>query len=243
MTVIEVQELTKSFGPRAALAGVDLSLDDGEFVTLVGPNGAGKTTLLRILATLSRPSSGVLRVAGLDASRHGEQIRRCIGFLSHRTLLYDDLSAEQNLRFYGQMYDLPQDSDRIEILLEQVGLRARRNDLVQTFSRGMKQRLAVARSVLHQPRVLLLDEPYTGLDPQAVEMLTTLLTKLAGGGCAVLLTTHLLERGLALGERVMVLHKGRVVYDQPRAAVPRATFADTYRTITTQHPQHAGFRP
>jgi heme exporter protein A len=230
--VIEARQLTKSFGPRTALAGVDLSVGRGEFVTLVGPNGAGKTTLLRILATLSRPSSGTLRIAGLDPSRHGEQVRRHIGFLSHRTLLYDDLTAEQNLRFYARMYDLPPESGRVESLLEQVSLAMRRHDLVQTFSRGMRQRLAVARSVLHRPQLLLLDEPYSGLDPQAVEVLTALLTELTGGGCAILLTTHRLGRGLAAGQRVLILHEGKVVYDRPRAAVPPETFSDTYRAIT-----------
>jgi heme exporter protein A len=230
--VIEARQLTKSFGPRAALAGGDLSISRGEFLTLVGPNGAGKTTLLRILATLSRPSSGTLRIAGLDPSRQGEQVRRHIGFLSHRTLLYDDLTAEQNLRFYARMYDLPPDSGRVESLLDQVGLGMRRHDLVQTFSRGMRQRLAVARSVLHRPQILLLDEPYSGLDPQAVEVLTALLTELTGEGCAILLATHRLGRGLAVGQRVLILHEGRVVYDQPRGAVPPETFADTYRAIT-----------
>jgi heme exporter protein A len=232
MTVIEARQLTKSFGPRTALAGVDLSMGAGEFVTLVGPNGAGKTTLLRILATLSRPSSGTLRITGLDTSRQGEEVRRYIGFLSHRTLLYDDLTAEQNLRFYARMYDIPLDSGRVEGLLEQVGLGLRRHDLVQAFSRGMRQRLAVARSVLHRPRVLLLDEPYTGLDPQAVDMLASLLTRLSGEGCAVLLTTHRLGRGLATGERVIVLHRGRIAYDRPRAAVSLRKFSDTYRVIT-----------
>jgi heme exporter protein A len=230
--VIEARQLSKSFGPRTALTGVDLSIGGGEFVTLVGPNGAGKTTLLRILATLSRPSSGTLCIAGLDPSRHGEQVRRRIGFLSHRTLLYHDLTAEQNLRFYARMYDLPRDSRRVEDLLEQVGLGVRSHDLVHTFSRGMRQRLAVARSVLHRPQVLLLDEPYSGLDPQAVDVLTALLTELAGEGCAVLLTTHRLGRGLTAGQRVLILHHGQVVYDRPRAEIPLETFSDIYRAIT-----------
>jgi heme exporter protein A len=230
--VIDARQITKSFGPRTALAGVSLSIDMGEFVTLLGPNGAGKTTLLRILATLSRPSSGTLRIQGLDPSRHGDQVRRDIGFLSHRTLLYDDLTAEQNLQFYAQMYDLPQNSGRVDELLEQVGLAPRSHDLVQTFSRGMRQRLAVARSVLHRPGLLLMDEPYTGLDAQAVDVLTALLAELAGDGCAILLTTHRLDRGLVTGQRVLVLHQGLLVYDQPRAAVPLETFADTYRAMT-----------
>jgi len=229
--VIETHALTKSFGPRTALDGINLSVDEGEFVALVGPNGAGKTTLLRILATLSRPSSGTVRIAGLDLFSQGNEARRRIGFLSHRTLLYDDLTAEQNLRFYARMYDLDGDS-RVSDLLERVGLGMRRADLVQTFSRGMKQRLAVARAVLHRPQLLLLDEPYTGLDPQAVETLRDLLTELAGEGCTVLLTTHRLNRALSTGERVLILHRGQLVYDQVREAVASESFLDTYHAIT-----------
>lgn len=230
--MIETRGLTKRFGPRSALDGVDLSVGDGEFIALVGPNGAGKTTLMRILATLSRPTSGTVRIAGLDLLTEGERARRRIGFLSHRTLLYDDLSAEQNLRFYARMYDIDSESPRIGVLLCRVGLEARRTDLVQTFSRGMKQRLAVARAMLHRPQLLLLDEPYTGLDPQAVETLRELLGELAGEGCTIVLTTHRLTRALSTGERVLVLHRGQIVYDQPRRAVVPETFLDTYRAIT-----------
>ena len=232
--LVEARRVTKSFGARTALAGVDLSLDEGEFATLVGPNGAGKTTLLRILATLSHPTTGSVHIAGLDAGRAGEVARRSIGFLSHRTMLYDGLTAEQNLRFYARMYDVEKEARRIDELLERVGLDTRRHDRVQTFSRGMKQRLSVARAVLHQPRVLLLDEPYTGLDPQAVETLTDLLLELAGEGRAILLTTHRIGRGLAAAGRILVLHQGRVVYDQVRTSVSLDTFADTYRAITAQ---------
>ena len=230
--MIQVSNLTKSFGPRTALAGVALSVERGEFVTLVGPNGAGKTTLLRILATLTRPTSGTLRIAGLDPIRSGEELRRRIGFLSHRTLLYDDLTAEQNLSFYARMYDLDGGPARVADLLEQVGLTARRHDLVRTFSRGMQQRLAVARAVLHRPQALFLDEPYTGLDPNAAQVLTDLLAELAGEGCTILLTTHNLERGLAVGQRVMVLDRGRLVYDERRKAINPAEFPATYRTLT-----------
>ena len=232
MAVIEVRGLIKSFGPRAALAGVDFSVEAGEFLTLVGPNGAGKTTLLRILATLTRPTSGTVRIAGLDPARAGEEARRRIGFLSHHTLLYDDLTAEQNLRFYARMYDLQDGPERIQYLLERVGLATRRYDLVRTFSRGMQQRLAVARAVLHRPPVLLLDEPYTGLDPNAAQVLTDLLTELAGEGCTVLLTTHNLERGLAVGRRVVVLVRGRIVYDESRDSINPTTFPDTYCNLT-----------
>lgn len=230
--MIEVRGLAKTFGPRTALDGINLSVDDGEFVTLVGPNGAGKTTLLRILATLSRPSSGTVRIAGLDIASAGQEVRRRIGFLSHRTLLYDDLTAGQNLRFYARMYDLVADSERVSDLLERVGLGPRRSDLVQTFSRGMRQRLAVARAVLHRPELLLLDEPYTGLDPQAVDMVRDLLTQLAGEGCAILLTTHRIGRALAAGQRMLVLHRGQVVYDQSRETASVEAFLDRYRRLT-----------
>lgn len=231
--MIEIRNLTKSFGPRTALAGVDLSIGQGEFVTLVGPNGAGKTTLLRILATLTRPTSGTVRIAGHDPSREGRDARRRIGFLSHRTILYDDLTAEQNLRFYARLYDLSDADDRIDDLLERVGLALRRRDLVRTFSRGMKQRLALARAVLHRPSVLLLDEPYTGLDPGAAEVLTALLIQLAGEGCSILMTTHNLDRGLTLGQRVVLLSQGEIVLDEARVALDASDFSKTYRTLTT----------
>lgn len=234
--MIRVRSLRKSFGPRSALTDVDLSVERGEFVTLVGPNGAGKTTLLRVLATLTRPTSGTVHIDGVDAARAGQQVRRRIGFLSHNTLLYEDLTAEQNLRFYTQMYNLEQAPDRANELLERVGLTLRRHDLVRTFSRGMKQRLAVARAVLHRPPLLLLDEPYTGLDPAAAQDLTALLQELADEGCTLLLTTHNLSRALAIGQRVVVLAQGQVVHDAPQSEVDLADFPQLYRRLTTNAP-------
>ena len=169
--MIEVRGLVKSFGSKVALEGVDLDVAEGEFLTLVGPNGAGKTTLIRILATLTRPTEGSVRVAGYDLAGQGTGIRRRIGLASHQTLLYGDLSAEENLRFYGRMYEVPDLEERITALLQRVGLEHRRHDLVRTFSRGMQQRLSIARALLHDPAILLLDEPYTGLDQQAAEVL------------------------------------------------------------------------
>jgi len=230
--MIQARDLLKSFGPRTALAGVSLAVERGECVALVGPNGAGKTTLLRILATLTRPTSGSVRIAGLDPARAGEEVRRHVGFLSHRTLLYDDLTAEQNLRFYARMYDLGGATARIEELLARAGLAARQHDPVRTLSRGMQQRLAIARAVLHRPQVLLLDEPYADLDSQGTQALTHLLGELAGDGCTILLTTHDLELGLSLGRRVLVLVRGRLVYDERREAITPATFIESYRALT-----------
>lgn len=223
--MIKTVALTKAFGLRTALSRVTLQVAAGEFVALVGPNGAGKTTLLRLLATLSRPTSGTLTIAGLDPAKAGEAIRRQIGFLSHRTLLYDDLTAEQNLRFYARLYEVPAAPTRIAALLEQVNLTARRHDLVRTYSRGMQQRLALARAVLHRPALLLLDEPYTGLDPQATTTLTALLRELAGEGCTIVMTSHDLAQGLALARRVIALRQGQVVLDAPTATTSAAQLA------------------
>jgi len=230
--VIEVRGLVKRFGPQFALRGVDLEVAAGEFVSVVGPNGAGKTTLLRVLATLSRPTAGEVRIGGSDVQKAGAEVRRQIGFLSHRTLLYGDLTAEQNLRFYGRMYDLADSEARVEEMLRRVGLWERRHDPVRTFSRGMQQRLAIARAVLHRPAVMLLDEPYTGLDQQAAEMLQALVRDIACQGCTVVLTTHDLERGLAGCDRVVVLAGGRIVCDERREAINPTSFPDTYRALT-----------
>jgi len=229
--MIEVSQLTKSFGPRQALAGVDLRVAPGECVVLCGPNGAGKTTLLRILATLARPTSGVMRIDGLDPVKAGADVRQRIGFLSHRTLLYDDLTAEQNLAFYARMYAIPDAQARIDALLERVGLTVRRYDLVRTYSRGMQQRLAVARAVLHRPALVLLDEPYTGLDPLAADALTALLADLTGEGCTLLLTSHNLQSDVTLNRRVVVLNRGRIVYDASHTDA--ATFPVLYRDLVT----------
>jgi heme exporter protein A len=233
--MIESRGLTKAFGPRTALDGIDLDVEAGAFVALVGPNGAGKTTLLRILASLTRPTRGDVRIDGLALEKQAQAIRRRVGFLSHRTLLYDDLTAEQNLRFYARMYDV-EDEGRISALLARVALEHRRHDLVRTFSRGMQQRLAVARAILHHPPLLLLDEPYTGLDPQAAQSLTDLLAGLAAEGHTILMTTHNLARGLALGERVVVLARGQVVYDRPSRHIDAATFPERYYALTAPSP-------
>lgn len=233
--MIDVADLTKSFGPCRALADVNLHIAPGECVVLVGPNGAGKTTLLRILATLARPTSGTVCIAGLDPAkagadaRAGADVRMQIGFLSHRTLLYDDLTAEQNLAFYARMYAIPDAQARIDALLERVGLTARRHDLVRTYSRGMQQRLAVARVVLHRPALVLLDEPYTGLDPLAADALTALLADLTGAGCTLLLTSHDLQSDITANRRIVVLNRGRIVYDSPHADA--GTFPALYREL------------
>lgn len=209
---ILAEGLTKAFGPILALKGVDIRLEKGEFLTILGPNGAGKTTLIKILATLMRPTSGKVRIAGHDLADGGEALRQRIGVISHQTYLYENLTAYENLRFYGRMYGVGDLDGRIDQVMEEVGLKGRRDHLVRTYSRGMQQRLSIARALIHSPSVLLLDEPYTGLDQHATRMLTDLLIRLRDGERTVVLTTHQLAQGLELSDFVAILVGGRILY-------------------------------
>lgn len=242
IAMIEVRNLTKSFGSKYALRGVNLRVMPGESLVLFGPNGAGKSTLVRILSSLSRPSSGTVRIGGLELAQHADGIRRYLGVVSHAPLLYDSLTAEENLRFFASLYNLKGPEPRIKALLERVGLYARRGDLVRTFSRGMVQRLAIARALLHDPEVLLLDEPDTGLDPQAAEMLHGLLSELSGRGVngagpehagverprTIVTVTHSLERGLSIADRAVILANGRVVFETAARDLDAVAFRRLY---------------
>jgi heme exporter protein A len=229
--MIETRGLKKAFGLRPVLRGVDLTVASGEFVALLGPNGAGKTTLMRILSTLSRPSAGLVRVAGLPLPEGAANVRQRLGVVSHHTLLYTDLTAEENLLFYARMYALPQPAARLSAVLEQVGLARRRHDLVRTFSRGMQQRLAIARALLPDPTVMLFDEPYTGLDPEASQMLDDVLRGVARSGRTVLISTHDLPRSLSLADRVVILTRGVLAFSAPTAGLSAAAFSDTYNAV------------
>lgn len=206
--MITVKKLVKRFGLKTVLRGVDFDVQPGEFVALLGPNGAGKTTFLRILASLSRPSLGEVSVAGYRLPNEAASVRARLGVVSHLPLLYGDLSAEENLRFYGRMYGLPSLDLRITEVLEMVGLENRRRDLVRTFSRGMQQRLAIGRAVLHDPDVMLFDEPYTGLDQDASTMLDEVLQTVAAKGRTVVMTSHDLARAEDLATRFDILSRG-----------------------------------
>lgn len=238
--MIELRKLTKAFGSKYALRGVDLRVMPGESLVIFGPNGAGKTTLVRILASLSRPSSGSVFIGGLNLATHSDGIRRYLGVVSHAPLLYDSLSAEENLRFFGRLYGVSNLEERVSQMLEEVGLAHRRHDLVRTFSRGMVQRLAIARALLHDPQVLLLDEPDTGLDPQAAEMLHGLLLSLSketgkqgdralpSVGRTLVTVTHSLERGLAIADRVVILANGQIVFEADARGMTAAQFRPLY---------------
>lgn len=227
--MIEVRSLVKRFGPKTVLRGLDFHVEAGEFVALLGPNGAGKTTFLRILASLSRQSLGEVKIAGFSLPQHSAAVRRRLGVVSHLPLLYGDLSAEENLRFYGRMYAVPALDERIAQVLELVGLTARRRDLVRTFSRGMQQRLAIGRAVLHDPEVLLLDEPHTGLDQDACIMLDGVLRQVAVRGRTVVMTSHDLARAQDLAMRFDVLSRGRIQASIPQAGLTADGLQAFYR--------------
>lgn len=230
--MIDVRGLVKTFGLKSVLRGLEFHVDRGEFVALVGPNGAGKTTFLRILASLARPSMGEVRVAGYRLPAQAAAVRIRLGVVSHQPLLYGDLTAEENLFFYSRMYGLTDLEHRVGAILEMVGLHARRRDLVRQYSRGMQQRLAIGRAILHDPDVLLFDEPHTGLDQEAAAMLDTLLQDVAARGRTVVMTSHNLDRAADLAERIDILSKGVIAASIKRDEIDPLDLPKLYRSVT-----------
>jgi heme exporter protein A len=227
--MITVKKLVKRFGLKTVLRGVDFEVQPGEFVALLGPNGAGKTTFLRILASLSRPSLGQVTVAGYSLPHQAAAVRARLGVVSHLPLLYGDLTAEENLRFYARMYGIANPQARITEVLEMVGLETRRRDLVRTFSRGMQQRLAIGRAVLHDPDVILFDEPYTGLDQDASAMLDDVLKTVAAKGRTVVMTSHDLARAEDLATRFDILSRGVIAASAARAQLHNTNLLAFYK--------------
>jgi len=230
--MIEVRRLVKNFGLKVVLRGLEFHAEPGEFVALLGPNGAGKTTFLRILASLSRPTLGEVRLAGFQLPSQAAAVRRILGVVSHQPLLYGDLTAEENLRFYGRMYGVSRLESRIAEVLEMVGLSARRRDLVRQFSRGMQQRLAIGRAILHDPEIMLFDEPHTGLDQEAAAMLDGVLREVAAKGRTVVMTSHDLARASELATRIDILSKGVIARSVTRQELDPAALPALYRAVT-----------
>jgi heme exporter protein A len=225
---IQAEGLGKSFGSRKALDNVSFELPEQAFLSIFGHNGAGKTTLLRVLSTLARPSAGKVEVLGLDVREKPEELRSRIGLISHRSMLYPDLTAEENLLFTARMYGVQNPKARVSELLELVELTARRHDPVRGFSRGMTQRIAIARALVPDPALLFLDEPYSGLDPHAVEILDRLLERLRFGKNLVMIS-HDLNHGFALATHLLVLAQGKVALFTERDELDVRSFREFYR--------------
>jgi ABC-2 type transport system ATP-binding protein len=213
--IIVTEKLTKSFGENVAVNQLTLSVQPGEVFGLLGPNGAGKTTTVRMLAALLVPSGGTARVAGFQVGENDQEIRRKIGLLPESPGLYVSLSAEQNLAFFGSMYGVENIAEQIQKYLELLGLWNRRYESVGTFSKGMRQKLAIARALLHEPDVLFLDEPTSGLDPQASRLVREFIEELRGEGRTIILTTHNLEEADRLCDRVAVISGHLLALDAP----------------------------
>ena len=230
---VEVRGLYRLFGDRPALRGLELSVASGEFLTIFGPNGAGKSTLIKILATLTRPSRGYVSVLGAElGTERGQAVRARIGLMGHLSYVYLGLTGMENLVFYARMYGVLQPHRRARQLLEELDLADRGDDLVRTYSRGMLQRLSAARALVQDPDLLLLDEPFTGLDPSAAELLSQLLRRMHSRGRTVLLTTHDLALGRTLCTRFLILVRGRVALDSTPAEVGAQRMEALYHECT-----------
>ncbi len=226
---IEAEHLCKVFGTRRALDNVTFSLPTGSFLSIFGPNGAGKTTLLRALATLARPTSGQARIMGIDIKEEPDRARDYLGLISHQPMLYPDLSAEENLLIYARLYGVENPQQRVLELLDAVGLAHRRLDVVRTFSRGMTQRVAIARALIHDPAIVFLDEPYSGLDPHAVEIFDELINEVREDHTFVMVS-HDLRKGFNMCTHALVLASGKVVAFDERDNIDFNQFADLYKT-------------
>ncbi len=228
---LDISGLSREYEGCLALRDLSLRLNRGEFLTLFGPNGAGKSTLLRIIATLAAPSSGRMTVHGFDLEEEPGAFRMQLGFISHHALLYDHMSAMENLVFFASLYGVKDPGARACELLHRVDLHHRRHQAVGGFSRGMRQRLSIARALVNDPALVLLDEPFTGLDQQATVLLGEQLLRLKDRQRTVIMVTHDMDRGLALADRVGILAGGRLVYLGERDRIDPASFADMYRAI------------
>jgi heme exporter protein A len=232
--VLSCENVAKRFGRTTALRSVTFSVHQGEFVVIFGHNGAGKSTLLNIFATMIRSFEGTVSLFGGDLTKADEDTRRALGFMSHDSFLYADLTASENLLFYARLYRVPNPAAAAGAMLERVGLEHKAQSIVRELSRGMRQRLSLGRAFLHSPRLLLLDEPYTGLDETACVNLNRMLTEFTAEGGTVLMTTHDIDRGFRVADRALVLDRGRVVLETTTAEIGLDGFRDRYHEILSE---------
>jgi ABC-2 type transport system ATP-binding protein/heme exporter protein A len=233
-SIISITGLSKSFGRRKALNNINLDIRKGEFVAIFGPNGAGKTTLLKIMSTIINPSRGTVLVNGIDVKKHPGKIRGMIGAISHETYLYDELTARENLVFFARMYGIENNNidARVDSILKSVNLLQRSDERAGSFSRGMKQRLSIARALLHQPEILLMDEPYTGLDQHAAANFERVLMNTGDSDVTRIMITHNIERAFELCDRMLIMDRGEIRFDKPKTEIGSVEeFREQYLSI------------
>jgi heme exporter protein A len=227
---VATENLTRKFGNRRAVDDVSIAVQPGEALAVFGPNGAGKTTLLRMLGGILRPSSGKARIGSVTMPG-GAEVRRRIGLVSHHSLLYDALTARENVEFAARLYRVTDPRERAEAALRAMEIFDRADTPVRFLSRGMKQRVSVARAIVHEPDVVLADEPFTGLDVVGAKALASLLVESRNRGAALVLVTHNVDEGLALATHAAIMRRGKIVAWEPRGSIVPARFAHTYADL------------
>jgi heme exporter protein A len=211
--MIEIKKLTKQADNKLILRGIDLSITQGETVAILGPNGAGKSTLLKVLATLIKPTSGLVKINGLDLKKDHIEVKKLFGYLPHSSLLYDHYTPLENLVFFGDLYGVKDVENRARNLVNEVGLSFFINEPVKNFSRGMIQRIAIARAIIHEPKIMLLDEPHTGLDQGAITILNNVVLSMKEKGCTTLMVTHDFKQAAAICDRIIIVKNGKIADD------------------------------
>jgi heme exporter protein A len=231
--LILIEKLRKKYGEIEALKGVSFSLREGDFLTVFGPNGAGKSTLLKLLSAQTRPTSGLIAYGGKKIDELTDDFRSKFGVISHQPFLYENLSAYDNLKFYGKLYGIKELEFRIKEVLDLVELFHRKNELIRNYSRGMQQRLSIARALIHDPDIVFLDEPYTGLDQHASNILTSILKNLFSNKKTIIMVTHNLTMGYNLASKLAIIKNGNLVFFKNKDEVEDFEFEDIYLSLVS----------
>lgn len=230
-SLISLKKAGKIYGTVTALKKIDLDIYKGQSITIFGSNGAGKSTLLKILSMQTRLTSGMLLYNGVESKKLADIYRANFGVISHQPFVYESLSAMENLEFYGSLYNVPNVRQKAESLLKQLDLYSRRHDAIRTYSRGMLQRISIARALIHSPEIIFLDEPYTGLDSLAGNNLSNLLKEQLSHNKTILMVTHDIHTGLDLASQVIIMKSGRIVFNKPKSEIDIVSFEQMYLDV------------